>query len=65
MNPLPPGAPSRFDFILLAMGLVLGLGMIVAVLSSVPPRIAGSAASMLAGVAMVDGLVWNPPNGSD
>ncbi|MFB6096881.1 MAG: hypothetical protein ABEJ74_05795 [Haloferacaceae archaeon] len=62
MNVLPPGAPSRFDFLLLAMGLALVVGVAVAALSSVPLRVAGSTASALAGAAMVDGLVWHPPN---
>ena len=61
MPQLPPDAPTRFDFLLLFMGVSLLVGLAVGALAAVPMRVAGSAGSLLAGAALVDGLVRNPP----
>jgi uncharacterized membrane protein len=61
MSGLPGSAPSRFDAILLVMGLVLAAAVVVTVTSGVSMRVAGSGAALVAGAAMLDGLVWHPP----
>lgn len=58
---VPPDAPTRFDLILLFMGVSLGIGFGVGWLHAVPVRVAGSAGSLVASAALVDGLVRNPP----
>lgn len=53
--------PTRFDLILLVIGVALVAGAGVGWLSSVPLQMAIMGATLVAGIAMVDGLVWNPP----
>lgn len=61
MLALPAGAPSRFDFVLLWMAVALVSGFGVAFLSSLSLQVGGSLGSLLASLAMFDGLVRNPP----
>lgn len=58
---LPPGAPSRFDLVLLVAGLALAVGALVGAFSSVPLLVSTSVGSAIAGVALFEGLVRNPP----
>jgi hypothetical protein len=53
--------PARHDFQLLFIGLALGGGLLTALLSSLPLTVGGGVGSLLAGVAVVDGLALKPP----
>lgn len=61
MSTLPPGAPSRFDAILLVIAASLAIGIGVGWLSAVPLMVAIVAGTVIAAVAMIDGLLWHPP----
>jgi hypothetical protein len=53
--------PSRFDAILLFIALAVGGGVGLAAISSLSLQAGGSVGSLLASVAMFDGIVRNPP----
>ena len=57
---LPADAPTRSDYLLAAMGAALFGGLAVGWLSAVPLGIAGGAGSLVASVALADGMVRPP-----
>ena len=61
MSALLVGGPTRFDLILLVIGIALVAGAGVGWLSSLPLQVAIVGATVVAAVAMIDGLVWHPP----
>lgn len=61
MSPLPPTAPSRFDAILAVIPLAVAGGVGLAAVSSLSFLLGGSLGSLVASLAMFDGLVRNPP----
>lgn len=58
---LPPGGPSRFDLVLFVMGAALATAAAVAALSAVPAAVAALGGSLVASVALYDGVVRRPP----
>lgn len=54
-------APTRPDLQLLFISLALGGGLLVAVLSSLPLVVGAAGGSLLAGIALLDGIALNPP----
>jgi hypothetical protein len=61
MSPTLPGDPTRFDCILLVMGVALLAGAGVGWILAIPLQVAVGAATVVAAAAMADGLVLNPP----
>ncbi len=61
MSPLFESGPSRFDAILLFIAVAVAGGVGLAAVSPLSLLAGGSAGSLLASVAMFDGLVRNPP----
>lgn len=61
MSLIPPAAPTRFDMILFFVGATLLTGGIAGVLSTIPLYIASAVSSLIASVALFDGMVRNPP----
>ncbi|MFB6156366.1 MAG: hypothetical protein ABEJ34_00800 [Haloferacaceae archaeon] len=57
---LPTDAPARPDFLLAAMGAALLCGFGVGWLSAIPLRLAGGAGSLVASLALADGLLRPP-----
>ncbi|QKY20118.1 hypothetical protein B4589_006885 [Halolamina sp. CBA1230] len=58
---LPPDAPSRSDLHLLFIPLALAGGVATAVLSSLSLVVGAAVGSLLASLAVVDGLAIHPP----
>ncbi|AEN05660.1 hypothetical protein [Halolamina sp.] len=58
---LPADAPTRTDLQLAFIGVALVSGFLAAVLSSLPIVVGGPIGSLLASVAVVDGVALNPP----
>ena len=61
MSALLSGTPSRFDVILLVIGVALTAGTAVGWLSTVPLTVAIVGGTVIAAAAMIDGLLWHPP----
>jgi hypothetical protein len=61
MSAMVSRAPTRFDLVLLVIGLALAAGVGVGWLSTVPLLAAIVAGTAVAGVAMIDALVLHPP----
>ena len=61
---LPADAPSRPDLHLLFIPLALVSGVAAAALTSLSLVVGAAAGSLLAGVAVLDGLAINPPTGN-
>lgn len=61
MSAVPPAAPTRFDAMLAAIGLLLLSGGFAGIVSSVPLYAASAASSILAGAVTLYGLVLTPP----
>lgn len=53
--------PSRFDLVLLSMAAAVVAGLALGLYSPLSVRAGGSLGSLVACVAMFDGLVRNPP----
>lgn len=53
----PPGAPTRYDYVLSGMGLSLACGGAVGVASAVPLAVAGGVASVVAAAMVLVGTV--------
>lgn len=64
MGGLPEGAPTRFDAVLISMGLALLTGIAIGWFSTVPVRVGSAAGSLIAGVALLEGTLWHPPGRS-
>ena len=64
MGTIPDGAPTRFDALLVLMGLALFAGVGIGLLSTVPLGVGSAAGSLIAGAVLLDGVVWNPPSES-
>ncbi|MFC4357607.1 hypothetical protein ACFO0N_06540 [Halobium salinum] len=60
-SPIPPAAPTRFDLMLVLIGLSLLTGGLVGVLSAVPVYLASGASSLAASAVVYEGTVRNPP----
>ncbi|MFC6723154.1 hypothetical protein ACFQE1_01855 [Halobium palmae] len=60
-SPIPPAAPTRFDLMLVLIGLSLLTGGVVGVLSTIPIYLSSGASSLAASVVVYEGLVRNPP----
>jgi hypothetical protein len=63
MNPFPAGVPTRFDLLLFVVGAALLSGGLAWVLSPISLVPASVGSSLVAGLAMFDGLIRNPPTG--
>lgn len=63
MNPFPAGVPTRFDLLLFVVGAALLAGGLAWVLSPISLLPASVGSSLVAGLAMFDGLIRNPPTG--
>ncbi|SEO25791.1 hypothetical protein SAMN04487948_101378 [Halogranum amylolyticum] len=61
MSLVPPAAPTRFDLILFVVGATLLTGGLAGVLSTIPLYAASAVSSLVASVALFDGMVRNPP----
>lgn len=61
MNPFPAGVPTRFDLLLFVVGAALLSGGLAWVLSPISLIPASVGSSLVAGLAMFDGLIRNPP----
>ncbi|WP_224448856.1 hypothetical protein [Haloprofundus salilacus] len=61
MSDLASTVPSRFDLILLVMGIALFGGGALGALTVVPFSLAGGAGTAVASAAMFDGLARHPP----
>ena len=60
---LPADAPSRSDLHLLFIPLALAGGVAAAVLTSLSLVVGAGVGSVLASLAVVDGIAINPPTG--
>jgi len=58
---LPADAPARTDLQLAVIGVSLLGGFLVGLLSSLSLVVGGGAGSLLASVAVLDGVALNPP----
>ena len=58
---LPADAPTRTDLQLAFIGIALGGGFLAAVLSSLSIVVGGAVGSLLASVAVLDGVALHPP----
>lgn len=61
MNPFPAGVPTRFDLLLFVVGASLLFGGLAWLLSPISLIPASVGSSLVAGLAMFDGLIRNPP----
>ncbi|WP_224333962.1 hypothetical protein [Haloprofundus halobius] len=61
MSDLATTAPTRFDLILLVMGVALLGGGALGALTVVPLSLAGGTGTVVASAAMFEGLARNPP----
>ncbi|MEF8799555.1 MAG: hypothetical protein V5A56_00765 [Halolamina sp.] len=61
MGSLPADTPSRPDLQLLFIGLSLAGGLLAALLSPLSLSVGAAAGSLLASIAIVDGVALNPP----
>lgn len=61
MTLIPPAAPTRFDVILFVIGATLLTGGVAGMVSAVPLYLASAVSSLIASVALFEGLVRNPP----
>jgi hypothetical protein len=60
-SPIPPAAPTRFDLMLVLIGLSLIVGGLVGVLSTVPLYLTSAASSLAASAVVYEGIFRNPP----
>jgi hypothetical protein len=58
---VPPGAPNRFDLLLLVVPLAFAVGLLATAVSSVSVHVAGAASSLASAVALLDGTALRPP----
>ena len=58
---LPTDAPARTDLQLAFIGVALVSGFLAALFSSLSIVVGGGAGSLLASVAVLDGVALNPP----
>lgn len=63
-TPLPT-VPTRFDLILLVIGATLVGGLVTGLVSAIPLYLSSGVGSLAASVALFDGLVRNPPTGTE
>jgi hypothetical protein len=61
MTPLSIGALTRFDLLLLVVGVAMLSGGLAVALASVSVYVATLASTAVSALAMFDGLVWRPP----
>lgn len=52
---------TRYDLLLALVPAVFVVGVVASHLASLPPRVGLAGASLVAGLAVVDGLFRNPP----
>lgn len=55
------GSWSRHDIVLAVIPLAFTVAMLIGLLFSVPLNVTMFGASLLAGLAVVDSVFWNPP----
>ncbi|QLG61482.1 hypothetical protein [Halorarum salinum] len=59
---LPADAPTRADALLVVIGASLAVALATAHVTPLPFALAAGVGVAFAGVAMLDGLIVNPPN---
>ena len=60
-----PAVPTRFDLILFVIGATLVGGVVAGLVSTVPIYLSSGLSSLVASVALFDGLVRHPPTGTE